>query len=86
MMNLRAKIRRDIRLKVSPRHVPDDILQAPGIPHTHTRKSLKSRSPEFSPGGHSHRQTRNPSTTPNFIAGTATSDSSINGEIAVSLR
>jgi acetoacetyl-CoA synthetase len=35
------RIRRTIREEVSPRHVPDDILVAPGVPHTRTGKKLE---------------------------------------------
>ena len=35
------RIRRTIRDEVSPRHVPDDILVAPGVPHTRTGKKLE---------------------------------------------
>jgi acetoacetyl-CoA synthetase len=38
---LRDRIRRTIREEVSPRHVPDDILLAPGVPHTRTGKKLE---------------------------------------------
>jgi acetoacetyl-CoA synthetase len=38
---LRAKIVDTIRADVSPRHVPDDIVVAPGIPHTRTGKKLE---------------------------------------------
>lgn len=38
---LRDKIVQTIRTEVSPRHVPDDILVAPGIPHTRTGKKLE---------------------------------------------
>lgn len=34
-------IRTAIRTKLSPRHVPDDIIAAPGIPHTRTGKKLE---------------------------------------------
>ncbi|MEZ0355017.1 acetoacetate--CoA ligase [Mycobacterium sp. SA01] len=34
-------IRSAIRTKLSPRHVPDDIISAPGIPHTRTGKKLE---------------------------------------------
>ena len=34
-------IRSAIRTKLSPRHVPDDIIAAPGIPHTRTGKKLE---------------------------------------------
>lgn len=35
------KIKRAIRDEVSPRHVPDDIIVAPGVPHTRTGKKLE---------------------------------------------
>ena len=35
------EIRQQIRAKLSPRHVPDDIIEAPGIPHTRTGKKLE---------------------------------------------
>ncbi|MFC9843700.1 acetoacetate--CoA ligase [Streptomyces sp. NPDC060223] len=38
---LREKIRGAIRSEVSPRHVPDEILDVPGIPHTRTGKKLE---------------------------------------------
>ena len=38
---LRDKIKRTIRDEVSPRHVPDDIIVAPGVPHTRTGKKLE---------------------------------------------
>lgn len=38
---LKDKIRREIRAKLSPRHVPDEIIEAPGIPHTRTGKKLE---------------------------------------------
>ncbi len=38
---LREKIRNAIRHGASPRHVPDEIIQAPGIPHTRTGKKLE---------------------------------------------
>ncbi|MQY30348.1 acetoacetate--CoA ligase [Nocardia aurantia] len=38
---LRHKIATAIRTDVSPRHVPDDIIVAPGIPHTRTGKKLE---------------------------------------------
>lgn len=34
-------IRSAIKTKLSPRHVPDDIIAAPGIPHTRTGKKLE---------------------------------------------
>jgi acetoacetyl-CoA synthetase len=38
---MRAHIRTTIRKQVSPRHVPDDIIAAPGIPHTLTGKKIE---------------------------------------------
>ena len=38
---LRERIKKTIRDEVSPRHVPDDIIQAPGVPHTRTGKKLE---------------------------------------------
>lgn len=38
---LAGKIRRAIREQASPRHVPDEIIAAPAIPHTRTGKKLE---------------------------------------------
>ncbi|NLE80902.1 MAG: acetoacetate--CoA ligase [Rhodococcus sp.] len=38
---LRSRIRDIIREQASPRHVPDDVVLAPGIPHTRTGKKLE---------------------------------------------
>jgi acetoacetyl-CoA synthetase len=38
---LRERIREAIRAGASPRHVPDEILAVPGIPHTRTGKKLE---------------------------------------------
>lgn len=38
---LREKINDAVRTEVSPRHVPDEIIVAPGIPHTRTGKKLE---------------------------------------------
>jgi acetoacetyl-CoA synthetase len=38
---LRDRIAATIRTEVSPRHVPDQIIAAPGIPHTRTGKKLE---------------------------------------------
>ena len=35
------QIRTRIRARLSPRHVPDDVIAAPGIPHTRTGKKLE---------------------------------------------
>ncbi|MBL1075520.1 acetoacetate--CoA ligase [Nocardia sp. 2] len=39
--DLKARINATIRTEVSPRHVPDEIIAAPGIPHTRTGKKLE---------------------------------------------
>jgi acetoacetyl-CoA synthetase len=39
--DLKARIGSAIRSEVSPRHVPDEIREAPGIPHTRTGKKLE---------------------------------------------
>jgi acetoacetyl-CoA synthetase len=39
--DLRDRINRTIRDEVSPRHVPDEIIVAPGVPHTRTGKKLE---------------------------------------------
>jgi acetoacetyl-CoA synthetase len=36
-----ARIRDTVRTQASPRHVPDEVLQAPAIPHTATGKKLE---------------------------------------------
>lgn len=38
---LRERINTVIRDELSPRHVPDDIIAAPGVPHTRTGKKLE---------------------------------------------
>ncbi|GGM99963.1 acetoacetate--CoA ligase [Streptomyces fuscichromogenes] len=38
---LRDRIRAAVRTGVSPRHVPDEIIEVPGIPHTRTGKKLE---------------------------------------------
>ncbi len=38
---LRSRINNVIRENASPRHVPDEIIAAPGIPHTRTGKKLE---------------------------------------------
>ena len=39
--DLKARINDAIRTIVSPRHVPDEIILAPGVPHTRTGKKLE---------------------------------------------
>ena len=39
--DLRERIKKTIRDEVSPRHVPDEIIAAPGVPHTRTGKKLE---------------------------------------------
>ncbi|MBQ0988151.1 acetoacetate--CoA ligase [Streptomyces sp. F63] len=38
---LRDRIKRVIREQLSPRHVPDEIIEAPGVPHTLTGKRIE---------------------------------------------
>ncbi|WKX74546.1 acetoacetate--CoA ligase [Streptomyces sp. XD-27] len=38
---LRDRIKRTIREQLSPRHVPDEVIEAPGVPHTLTGKRLE---------------------------------------------
>ncbi|MFF4233254.1 acetoacetate--CoA ligase [Streptomyces sp. NPDC001820] len=38
---LRDRIKRTIREQLSPRHVPDDIIEVPGVPHTLTGKRIE---------------------------------------------
>ncbi|MFZ3556045.1 acetoacetate--CoA ligase [Streptomyces sp. BH055] len=38
---LRARIKQVIREQLSPRHVPDEVIEAPGIPHTLTGKRIE---------------------------------------------
>jgi acetoacetyl-CoA synthetase len=38
---LRARITEAIRREASPRHVPDDVIAVPGVPHTLTGKKLE---------------------------------------------
>ncbi|CAM5535253.1 Acetoacetyl-CoA synthetase OS=Streptomyces griseomycini OX=66895 GN=FHS37_004565 PE=4 SV=1 [Streptomyces griseomycini] len=39
--DLLARIKQTIREQLSPRHVPDEIIEAPGIPHTLTGKRIE---------------------------------------------
>jgi acetoacetyl-CoA synthetase len=39
--DLRGRIVAAIREHASPRHVPDEIILAPGVPHTRTGKKLE---------------------------------------------
>jgi acetoacetyl-CoA synthetase len=38
---LQAEIKAAIRANASPRHVPDEIVVVPGVPHTRTGKRLE---------------------------------------------
>ncbi|MEV6551810.1 acetoacetate--CoA ligase [Streptomyces sp. NPDC051597] len=38
---LRTKVKQAIREQLSPRHVPDEIIEAPGVPHTLTGKRIE---------------------------------------------
>ncbi|MDT3396734.1 acetoacetate--CoA ligase [Streptomyces sp. B1866] len=39
--DLRGRVRAALREQLSPRHVPDEILQVPGVPHTLTGKRIE---------------------------------------------
>ncbi|MGC5249066.1 acetoacetate--CoA ligase [Gordonia sp. DT219] len=39
--DLRRRVVAQIRARLSPRHVPDELVEAPGIPHTRTGKKLE---------------------------------------------
>lgn len=39
--DLRSRIKRAIREQLSPRHVPDEIIEVPGVPHTLTGKRIE---------------------------------------------
>ena len=39
--DLRDRIKRTIREQLSPRHVPDEIIEVPGVPHTLTGKRIE---------------------------------------------
>ncbi|MEV0945809.1 acetoacetate--CoA ligase [Rhodococcus sp. NPDC049939] len=53
--DLKNKIREAIREQVSPRHVPDEIIVAPGIPHTRTGKKLEVPLKRILQGADAHR-------------------------------
>jgi acetoacetyl-CoA synthetase len=36
-----AELRATIRAQASPRHVPDEVIAVPGVPHTRTGKRLE---------------------------------------------
>ncbi|KPC75952.1 hypothetical protein ADL27_49465, partial [Streptomyces sp. NRRL F-6602] len=38
---LREKIKKAIRHSLSPRHVPDEVIEVPGVPHTLTGKRIE---------------------------------------------
>ncbi|MDY6995178.1 MAG: acetoacetate--CoA ligase [Actinomycetota bacterium] len=50
---LRDTINDTIRTEVSPRHVPDEIIVAPGVPHTRTGKKLEVPIKKLFQGGES---------------------------------
>jgi acetoacetyl-CoA synthetase len=39
--DLRAHIARELRARCSPRHVPDEVIEVPGIPYNHIGKKLE---------------------------------------------
>ena len=50
-----GKIRQAIREGASPRHVPDEIIAAPAIPHTRTGKKLEIPVKRILQGGESRQ-------------------------------
>ena len=48
---LRERIKSTVRADVSPRHVPDEIIEAPGVPHTRTGKKLEVPVKKLMQGG-----------------------------------
>lgn len=50
---LRAQINDTVRAEVSPRHVPDEVIVAPGVPHTRTGKKLEVPIKKLFQGGES---------------------------------
>lgn len=52
---LRARINTAIREHASPRHVPDEIIAAPGVPHTRTGKKLEVPIKRLFQGGDASR-------------------------------
>jgi acetoacetyl-CoA synthetase len=49
-----GQINSTIRDNVSPRHVPDEVIQVPGIPHTRTGKRLEVPIKRIMQGAHIH--------------------------------
>lgn len=71
--DLIARIRRNIRAEVSPRHIPDDIVAAPVCPSRSRARSLKYRSNGYFRGFPRARpSTSLPSPTPRYSTGTST--------------
>ena len=68
---LRDRIKKTIRDEVSPRHVPDEIIVAPGVPHTRTGKKLEVPIKKMFAAPTPRRwSSAAPSTTPNCSTGT----------------
>jgi acetoacetyl-CoA synthetase len=49
---LRSKIRTAVREGASPKHVPDEVIAVPGIPHTRTGKKLEIPLKRLMQGAH----------------------------------
>jgi acetoacetyl-CoA synthetase len=58
---LKQRINATIRTQVSPRHVSDGIIAAPGTPHTRTGKKLEIPIKKIFPGADPARAVDNPS-------------------------
>ena len=52
---LRERIARTIRERLSPRHLPDEIVEIPGVPHTRTGKRLEVPVKRLFQGAELHR-------------------------------
>jgi AMP-binding enzyme C-terminal domain len=46
---LAARVKAAIATQASPRHVPDDVIALPALPHTRTGKRLEVRPPRLNP-------------------------------------
>lgn len=72
--DLRARIKATIREELSPRHVPDEVIEVPAIPHTLTGKRIEVPIKRLLQGAPWPRpSTRAPSTTSTSSASTRSS-------------
>lgn len=67
------RIKRTIREQLSPRHIPDEVIEVPGVPHTLTGKRIEVPVKRLLQGTPwKRRSTPAPSTTSTFCASTRT--------------